>query len=320
MFFFYHLLFFGCLVLIYLFSEWTVDNLLRLAKFLKWKKFVVAFLMMALAASLPNLFVGINSALAKIPELSFSEIVGGNIIDLTLAVALALLFTQAGIEAKGRTLQKSAIFTVIVALLPLILIFDGILSRADGIILIGLFVFYLFWIFSKEERFYKVYNDYQLPEKEKFKNFLSDLGKLILGIFLLLIAAKGIVISAQFFAQSFNLPLSLIGIFVVGVGNILPETYFAIASARKGETEMILGNLMGSVIFPSTLVLGIVALICPIKISDFSPFVIARFFLIISAFFFLIFIRTDKHLSKKEAWSLIGLYLLFVIAELLLRG
>jgi len=81
---------------------------------------------------------------------------------------------------------------------------------------------------------------------------------------------------------------------------------------------MILGDLMGSVIVPSTLVLGMVALIFPIKIVDFSPFAIARVFLILSALFFLICVRSDSKISKREAIVLLSLYILFVISELFL--
>jgi len=80
---------------------------------------------------------------------------------------------------------------------------------------------------------------------------------------------------------------------------------------------MVIGNLMGSIIFLMTLVLGIVVLICPIKIVDFSPFAIGRFFLILSAVFFLIFLRTGKKITKKEAWILLFIYLIFVVAEIL---
>ncbi len=105
----------------------------------------------------------------------------------------------------------------------------------------------------------------------------------------------------------------------MGLGNALPETYFAVISAKKGQTWMILGNLMGSVIVPATLVLGIVALICPIEIIDFSPFAIARFFLIISALFFLFFVRTGRKITRKEALFLLLIYIVFVATEILTR-
>jgi len=305
-------------ILLYFSGQWVVGGLTRMAKFLGWREFIVAFIVMALAASLPNLFVGISSALHKIPELSFGDVVGGNVIDLTVAVALAALIAK-GLPAESRLVQTSSIFTIAIAILPLLLILDGKLGRGDGIILILVFVFYIFWLFSKKERFTKIYNGKKTPIINGFRVFMKDLGKVILGIIILLIAAEGIVRAASFFAQSFNLPLALIGILIVGLGNSIPETYFAIVAARKGQTWMILGDLMGSIIVPATLVLGIVALICPIKIVDFSPFAIARFFLIISAIFFFLTVRTDRKITKKEALFLLGLYIIFVLVEILTR-
>jgi len=216
-------------------------------------------------------------------------------------------------------IQTSSIFTIAIAILPLLLILDGTLGRGDGLILILVFAFYIFWLFSKKERFTKIYEEKRVEIIKEFKVFIKDLGKVILGIILLLLAAEGIVRAASFFAESLNLSLALVGILIVGLGNAFPETYFAIAAAKKGQTWMILGDLMGAVIVPATLVLGIVALICPIEIPDFSPFVIARFFLIIAAIFFLFFVRTGRRITKKEALILLGIYIIFVLVEILTK-
>lgn len=307
-------------ILLYFSGEWVVGGLMRMARFLGWREFVVAFFVMAFAASLPNLFVGITSALQEIPQLSFGDVAGNNLVALTLAVALAILFAKGReIPAESRTVQTTSIFTIVAAILPLLLILDGNLSRIDGILLICLFIFYIFWLFSKQERFTKIYDEHKISIVKEFKIFIKDLGKVILGIILLILAAQGIVASAQFFAQSFTVSIILIGVLITGLGSALPEVYFAIASARRGETWMILGDLMGAVIVPATLVLGIVALICPIAKTDFSPLVIARFFLIISALFFLFFVRTDRKITKKEALFLLGIYITFVLVEILTK-
>ena len=315
----YIVIFLICCALLYFSGNWVVGGLMRMARFLGWKEFVVAFFVMALAASLPNLFLGITSALRGVPELSFGDVAGNNLVALTLAIALAVLIGRKELPAESRTVQTTSIFTIIAAILPLILILDGNLSRIDGMLLIALFGSYIAWLFSKKERFTKIYDTHKIPILKEFKVFLANLGRVILGIILLLVAAQGIVASAQFFAIGFNLSLILIGVLITGLGNALPEVYFAIVSARKGETWMILGNLMGAVIVPATLVLGIVALIHPISGVDFSPFAIARFFLIISAIFFLFFLRTGQRLSKKEALFLLGIYLIFVVVEILTK-
>ena len=317
---FYIFIFIISAIILYFSGEWVVGGLMRMARFFGWREFVVAFFVMAVAASLPNFFVGVTSALQEIPQLSFGDVAGNNLVALTLAVALAVLFAKGReIGAESRVIQTTSIFTIVAAILPLILILDGSLSRIDGILLIALFVFYIFWLFSKQERFTKIYDQKTVSIIKEFKIFLKDLGKIILGIILLLLAAQGIVAAAQFFAQSFTISIILIGVLITGLGSTLPEIYFAIASARRGETWMILGDLMGAVIVPATLVLGIVALIQPIVISDFSPLVIARFFLIISALFFLFFVRTDQKITKKEALFLLGIYITFLLVEILTK-
>lgn len=320
---FYVLIFLACCVLLYFSGEWVVGGLMRVARFLGWREFVVAFFVMAFAASLPNLFVGVTSALQQIPQLSFGDVAGNNLVALTLAVALAVLFTKGReIPAESRTIQTTSIFTIVAAILPLILILDGDLSRIDGLFLIAFFLFYLSWLFSKKERFTKIYDTHEMPIVKEFKIFLKDLVKVILGVILIALAAQGIVSSAQFFALSFNVSIILIGLLITGLGSALPEVYFAISAAKKGETWMILGDLMGAIIVPATLILGIVALICPIeiiKIHDFSPLLIARFFLIISALFFFFFVRTGQKITKKEALFLLSIYIIFVLVEILTK-
>ncbi|MAF20158.1 MAG: hypothetical protein CMI55_00555 [Parcubacteria group bacterium] len=296
-------------------SSRLISSLTDIAKFLGWKEFVVAFFTMALAGAIPNLSVGISSALHRIPELSFGDIVGGNIIDLTVAVALAVLISKGGLKLSSRTVQGSAIFTLLIAILPLLLVLDGTISRIDGVVLIMGFIIYAAWLFAKKERFSKRYN--YVSKTIGFKKFFKKLAVLSGSVFLLLLAAEGIVRSATFFSTSFNLSLALIGILVVSLGNALPEIFFSIQAARRGEGWMIIGDLMGSVIIPASLVLGIVSLIHPIIIVDFSPFVIGRFFLVIAAIFFLIFLRTDKKITRREGIFLLAIYLTFVLAEIL---
>ena len=312
-----HILMFlvSCLILSFA-AKLLISSLTKIAVFLGWREFVVAFFVMAFAGSIPNLFLGFSSILHGIPELSFADVIGGNIVDLTIAISL-VTFLGRKLPAKSRMVQSSSLFTVCAALLPLLLISDGVLSREDGILLIGIFVFYVLWLFSKKERFTKIYNGRKISAVKGFKIFIKDLAKVILGLILLLLAAEGIIRTAIFLAEKLNLSLGLIGILVVALGNSLPEIYFAITSAQSDQNWMVLGDLMGAVIVPSTLVLGIVALIYPIKITNFAPFNIARFFLIISSLFFLYFIKTEREITKKEGSILLLVYILFVACQLL---
>lgn len=297
-------------------GNFLVKALMRIAKFLKWREFVVAFFIMAFAGSAPNLFVGISSAIHKIPQFSLGDVVGGNIVDLTLAFALAILIGKTVLPAPSRVVQTTTIFTTLISLLPLLLISDGMLGRGDGAILLITFFLYVGWLFSKEERFKLIYDHNKVESVEKFKEFWKNLGKFIFALFLLILASEGIVSSARHFVEVLPLTIPMVGILIIGLGNALPEMYFAIRAAREGETWMVLGDLMGAVIVPATLVLGIVALISPIEVLDFSPFGVSLSFLIVAALFFLFVVRTGEKITKKEGYCLLLLYLLFVIFQL----
>ncbi|MDO8559328.1 MAG: hypothetical protein Q7R84_03265 [bacterium] len=316
MIFIYILVFVISCLLLTLSSSLLVGALLKIAKFLGWKEFVVGFLMMAVATSLPNLFIGIISAIDKVPELSFGDVMGANIFDLSLVVAISVFISRMGLSAKSRIVQGSAIFTVAIAILPIILALDGIISRSDGLILISAFIFYIFWIFSKRERFEKIYDG---DGKISFKVFFKNFGIFLLSVLLMLVAAKGLVESSLFFVKTFNIPIGLVGMFIIGIGSSLPETFFTLQAAKKSQDWLLLGNLMGGIIIVATLVLGTVALIHPIEIINFSSYFIARIFLIIAAISFLIFIRTQEKIIKKEAVILILIYLAFIASVILFR-
>ncbi|MBU4350736.1 sodium:calcium antiporter [Candidatus Parcubacteria bacterium] len=310
---FYILLFIVSSFLLAFSGTMVVGSLISIARHLKWREFVVGFFIMAIATSAPNLFVGINAALRGIPQLSFGDVVGGNVVDLTLAIALAALVGN-GISAESKMVQTSALFTLLIAVLPILLSLDGKLGQIDGLVLILAFLIYAVWLFATEDRFHKVYK-----KEEKKSKLWKSASLLVLSIILLIIGSQGVVNSSFFFAKTLGIPIGMIGILIVGLGNALPEIYFGIVSAKKGESWLVLGDLMGSVINSATLVLGIVVLICPITITDFSPYLVARIFMVISAIFFLIFIRSGKKITKKEAFFLLGIYIAFLISEVFLR-
>jgi len=313
----YILIFLSSCFAFYLSGELIVKSLIKIAKFLGWKEFVVSFLVMAVVGSLPNLFVGISAALHNVPELSFGDVIGGNVVDMTLSIALAAIFAKKAIPAKSKTVHSTLLFTVIAAILPILLIWDNNLSRIDGVIMVAFFFLYIAWLFSKKERFIKTCEDEATPT-ESFKASFAGIFKIIFCLSVFVIASEGIVRSAKYFAIAFDWPIVLIGLLIVGLGNCAPEIFFAISSARKNMEWMILGDLMGTIVAPATLVLGIVALINPIYITNFSPFGVARIFLIIAIIFFFFFIKNDSQISKKEAVFLLFIYITFILAEVFL--
>ena len=307
----------GSFLLLAFSGKWLIDALSRLGVCFKLKEFVLAFFVVGIGATIPNLIIGIVAALHKIPELSFGDVVGSNIFDISIVVGLAALISKGGLSSNSRTVQGSAVFITIIALLPLFLIFDGVLSRLDGILLLFAFAIYIFWLFSKKDRFTKVYENCQ--QNFSLKEIVKDVFIILTGLILLLVGGQGVVQSATYFYETLHLPLGLIGIFIVAIGTCLPETFFSLHAARKGQDWMILGNQMGNVAITSTFILGIVSLIMPIKIADFSPYVVARLFLIIAVLSFFFITKTGQKITRKEGLFLIAIYVVFLIVEILTR-
>jgi cation:H+ antiporter len=313
---YYSLIFLTSCVGFYFSGELILKSLIHIAKALGWKEFVVSFLVISIVGSLPNLFVGITSAIYGTPQLSFGDVIGGNVVDLTLSVALAAIFSANGIPAKSKTIQNTITFTFGAAIMPVVLAFDGVVSRFDGVLLIATYFLYLIWLFSKKERFSKTCDEAD-PKKKKLALSTDSYLKIGLSLIIFVLASIGVVDSANYFANNMGIPLVMIGLFIIGIGNCMPEIYFAISCARKGNDWMILGDLIGAMIVPATLVLGVVALICPIDLTgSMASMEVARAFLIISLIVFMWFAKNDQVISKKEAMILLLLYIAFITVEI----
>lgn len=301
-------------------GKFMSNSAIRISRFLGWKEFIVSFFFISFIASLPEISIGITAALKGIPELSFGNIMGSNIIHFTLAIGLSILMLG-GITTNSRTVQIGSTFAAVVGVLPLFMLWDGVIGRFDGVILMLSFIFYTIWIFSKKDHFTKVYG-FEKGTDQLFsglKYFVKDVAMLIIGSVFIILSSQGIVASASGLATFFNVPVGLIGLLIVGMGTALPESYFSAMSATKNQSWMILGNLMGCVAITASLVLGLVAVIHPIVIVNQSPYVLARLFLIFSVVLFIYFSKNDNKISKKESIILIVIYIVYLLAEIFVK-
>lgn len=311
----------SCFVLVFC-AKILIDSLTSIARYLSWKEFVVAFFTISLGSVAPEFFIGVVSAFNDVSDLAFGNILGQNILLLSFTVGLCAIILKNGIEVESKIVRGSATFAITGALLPLVLIYDGVLSRTDGVVLLLFFASFFYWLFAKKERFTKVYDDVTEEEKNAKPFFILKKAGLLLLVFLLvLLSAQGIVNSSMYFSESLGVSIPIVGILIVAIGVGLPETYFSVALARKGQSWMILGGLMGSITISSTMVLGIISIIRPIVVdmSAIPSFYIARIFLVICALFFLFFIRTNRRISTLEGTALVFAYISFAILGILIQ-
>jgi len=294
----------------------AVANLIMIAEYLNWKKFVVGSLIMGLLSSMPELFVGLSSALSQRPTLAFGNIIGANIILLTLVSSTAVLLGGT-ITLKSRSIQRSLMFSGFYALLPLLLLVDGYFSRGDGIILLIALGFYLREFFIHQKKFSKVF--VQKKATKNYKLFFKYFTRFLIGFLFLIFSAQGMVFSASRLALTLDLPLVFVGAVAVALGTSLPELSFGLRSVIMKQKQMFLGTLFGSIALNSSLILGLTCLIAPFRVYNIGLFVSGFIFTGLAVLLFLIFFKTGDKITKREAKVLLFVYILFFIIQVLIK-
>lgn len=290
-------------------SVFLVKETSKISKLLGLTGFTVGFIVMSFATSLPDVFVGISSAINGQPTLSLGNVIGSSVLKITLIIGIGAIISK-GIKIDQKAAQKDIFFMNLAATLPIIMLWDRILSRLEGAVLIILF-FYHIYRTSKEERD----GDVKYNDVGELKSAVTHITRFVLGCVFLIGSSEFLVKSASGLAVDLKTPLVLIGLFAVAIGTSLPELSFQISSALKKHPGIGFGNILGSVVTNSLLVLGITAMIAPIVVSQTTIFVVSSFFLIGTLAIFTTFLRSERKLSWNEGLGLTLLYLIFIILE-----
>lgn len=315
----YLLLIFGFSLLLIKATDILVANLKSFSQATRLGQFVVTTFLLALATSLPELFVGITSALEGSPNLALGNVIGSNIADLSLVIGGAALIGGT-VSVHGVFLRRDVFYTFLAGAAPMVLLFDKNLSRVDGLILLSLYGFYNIWVFtehyrklivSEEEGFIR-----RLIRRISHRGTKTELSWIFLGIALLLFSADMLVRIAERMALALNIPILLIGLFLVAVGTSLPELAFELKAVRERQSGMVFGDLLGSVVANSTLIIGIATLISPMRIRAFGEYLLATMVFVLIFGLFYLFIRTKRKLERWEGAILLGIYLIFIFLEL----
>lgn len=308
------LIFIAALIVLVLGGSLMVRTLSKIAAFLHLSEYVIGFVVLAFATSIPELFVGIFSAINKTPELILGNVIGANIANLTYIIGIPVLLAR-GITIQSKKTKKDAFWMIGLISLPMILMIIGnSISRIDGIILLIAFFTYAYKLLREGKQFTK-----ELDNKTSHKQIIIYFLLFLFSLGLLYFSSDYLVKYAQLLAIGFDIPIILIGLFMVAIGTSLPELVSGISAVVHKYYEMGVGNVMGSVVANSTLVLGVSALIYPIT-ANFLFFIISVFFMMIVAIIFTAFVEKGDKLSWIEGMSLVLLYIFFLMIEFYLKG
>ncbi len=307
----YFLAFIASAIVLACSSVLLVNTLTKIAIKLRISEFLVGFLLVAVGSSLPELLVGIIAATEGEPLLSLGNIIGSNIVNLTIVLGIPALIAG-GIRIRSQVRNREIFYMNVFAITPLLLLLDGVLSRAEGILLLLLFAFYLYNLVLRSTAYTKVMKGYKsrvsLPKQ---------LLLFIAGLAILLASAEVLIRSGTTLATTLGIPTILIGLFALALGTSLPELSFNISAAVKRQGEILMGDTLGSIVSNATLVLGITAIIHPITIDRNNLLLISSAVLVLSLLIFTNFVRSQYKVSVKEGLILIFGYLIFVVTMLL---
>jgi cation:H+ antiporter len=288
-------------------ADYAIIYSSRLAKVLHFPEFIVSFFIIALISVLPEATISVISAFNGEPELGLGTLIGSNVADLTIVFGIVALFSSNGIKVKSKILRNN-FYYLFLLLFPLVLGFDGRLSRVDGLILILAGFLFFVKIYRDSHKFHKKFN--HTKKEPAFTSLLL----LMLSLVLLLLSAFLTVKFAVNFANDARLPSILIGVTIIALGTCLPELIFSIKSVRINRDGLALGDILGTVVNDVTIILGIVALIAPFDYNPFNIYLTGTA-MFLAGVFVIGFMKSDKSINKKEGIILILIYILFVIVE-----
>ena len=298
-------------------ADLFVDGASSIAKTLKIPSLIIGLTIVAFGTSAPEAAVSITGAFAGANDITVGNVVGSNIFNLLVVVGVAAFISP--LNVKKSIIAKEFPFALLGAFVLIVLgldskyhnYTDNVLTRADGImllVLLGIFMYYLIELAltarkeGKDQEDEEEIKSYPLP-----KSILLS----IIGIVGIVIGGDLVVDSASNIALAWGMSQSLVGLTIVAVGTSLPELVTSIVAARKGESDIALGNVIGSNIFNIFFVLGISSFIHEITIN--SAVFLDMFIMMAASFITYGFAASKRSINKKEGAFLVCLYGAYMI-------
>jgi cation:H+ antiporter len=289
------ILFIAGIVLLISGAELLVRGASRLAVAVGITPLVVGLTVVAFGTGSPELAVGVQASLAGQADITIGNVVGSNIFNVLLVLGLSALVAPLVVSQQLVRLDVPIMIVVSVALLLMAL--DGVIDRADGVVLMSASVLYT-WLLVRISRreAATVHAEYEkaygtTPTRER-GNWPMHVVLVVVGLALLVVGARWLVDGAVDIAQALGVSELIIGLTVIAAGTSLPEVATSIIAGLRGERDIAVGNVVGSNLFNILVVVGATSLVspaglqvAPAAINFDMPVMIAASFLCLPIFF-----------------------------------
>lgn len=296
-------------LLLYAGGDVLVANAARLARAFGVAPLVVGLTVVAFGTSTPELAATLTAAARGAPDIAFGNVFGSNSANLGFILGLAALLRP--IAAEARFIRREIPFMLGVSALPLLLLADGLLARWEGAFLFLLFAPYLWLLLAGQERG-QVEKEFVEEYGSVEANRWRASGGVAAGCVLLVAGAYAMVEGAVQIARQIGVSERVIGLTMVAFGTSLPELAATLVAAWKRESDIALGNLIGSNVFNVIGILGVVGLVHPLDVDFAGIRLDIGVMLAISLIALLLLARTGR-LARGEGSLLLACYLAYVI-------
>lgn len=249
------------LVAIALGANYLVDGAVSIAKRFGVSDFVIGATIVGIGTSMPELVVSFMGALKGNPDVAIGNVVGSNIFNVLGILGLTALFFPVAIDRKN--LKFEILYCIAVSILLTILSFDGI-SRFDGLVLFICFTGFMWYSIYKDKK--STVTCEKSPDAVRTRWWIPA-AKVIGGLLILVIGSDYFVDSAVLIAQSLGVEEAFISLTLIACGTSLPELAASVMAALKKNTQMAIGNIVGSNIFNTTCILGLSSQVIPLTAS-----------------------------------------------------
>lgn len=268
--------------------------------------FTLSFVFLGLATSMPEISVAVFSAVHGTPALSLGNLIGANVVVLSLLTGLAAVLAG---KLTTSSFQRHHIFPFFLGIvgLPGVVVLDGMVTRAEGIALILAHVLFL-------GHFAKHGGETDM-KKAAVCHPGPDVAKALGATAVLLLSSYFLVNSALALADTLGLAPLVIGLLMLSLGTNLPELTFVLTQAKGRGASVVLGDLFGNALV-NTPTLGLLALISPFTIERHAQALVATAMMAILLSIFAVFMLTGNKITRKEGFALIGLYAFFLLNQL----
>ena len=285
-------------------ADFLTEGASALARRMHVPEIVIGLTIVAAGTSAPELFVSVVSALNGTPDLAVGNVVGSNTMNCMLIVGCAAMVAPMTISRS--TVRKDIPFAVMASILLTCIALDNYLGRIDGIILLLGFVVFMAYTLLQAK------NGQAEPQTEvrQLNPWLSLLF-LVIGLAMLVAGSNVFVGSASSVAAALGISEGVIGLTVVAGGTSLPELATSVVAARKGQSAIAIGNVIGSNVFNILLILGMTAVISPLQIEGITTIDMAV--MLISVILVWLFSFTRFTVERWEGALLVGGYLAYLI-------